>query len=79
VQEISINAADTTANPDASFDLSPAVVLMKGKNNPAFVISWRSQQELVRSLAWKSAAMIWGGGALTLLAVYVLLHQFELL
>jgi len=34
---------------------------------------------LVRSLAWKSAAMIWFGGALTLLGIYVLLQQLELL
>ena len=66
----------STASPD-TFDPHPPVVLMKGKNNPTFAISWRSQRDLVRSLAWKSAAMIWCGGALTLLGIYVLLQQFE--
>jgi hypothetical protein len=57
----------------------PPVVLKKGENNPTFLISWRSQYEVVRSLAWKSALMVWGGGALTLLGIYVLLAQMELL
>ncbi len=62
----------------SEFDLAPATVLMKGENNPAFMISWRSQGSVVRSLAWKSAAMIWGGAALVLLGVYMLLAQMAL-
>ena len=61
------------------FNLNPPVVLMKGANNPTFVISFRSQKEFVSALAWKSAAMVWGGGALTLLGLYMLLAQMELL
>jgi hypothetical protein len=64
---------------DSSFDLSPPVVLMKGANNPAFLISWRSQQEIVGSMGWQCSAMIWGGGAMTLLGVYVVLQQLGLL
>ncbi len=81
LQEISVNAMNSAAKPSnqSAFDLTPPVVLIKGENNPAFLISWRSQRELVRGLAWKSAAMIWGGGALTLLAVYIVLQQLELL
>jgi hypothetical protein len=52
------------------FDPHPPVVLMKGKNNPTFLISWRSQRDLARSLGWKSALMIWGGPALVLLSLY---------
>jgi len=63
----------------AGFIEAPPVVLKKGENNPTFLISWRSQYEVVRSLAWKSALMVWGGGALTLLGIYVLLAQMELL
>jgi hypothetical protein len=81
VREVSVNtertAPPTAANHDV-FDLTPPVVLMKGKNNPAFLISWRSQSELVRSLAWKCAAMVWGGAGLTLLGIYVLLQQMDL-
>ncbi len=58
---------------DNAFDPRPAVVLMKGTNNKTFLISWRSQQEVARSLGWKCALMIWGGPALALLSLYVIL------
>jgi hypothetical protein len=61
------------------FNLTPPVVLMKGANHPTFVISFRSQKEFVTALAWKSAAMVWGGAAITLLGLYMLLAQMELL
>jgi len=70
---------ETKAEYQTEFSLTPPVILKKGENNPAFLISWRSQRELVNSLAWKSAAMIWLGGGLTLLGLYVLLLQMELL
>jgi hypothetical protein len=46
---------------------------MKGQNNPTFLISWRSQRDLARSLGWKCTLMIWGGPALALLSLYALL------
>jgi hypothetical protein len=52
---------------------------MKGKNNPTFLISWRSQRDLASSLGWKCAFMIWGGPALALLSLYVLLAITHLL
>jgi hypothetical protein len=67
---------DQPASSD--FNLTPPVVLMKGANNPTFVISFRSQKEFVSALAWKSAAMVWGGAAITLLGLYMLLAQMEL-
>lgn len=66
-------------NEKPAFDLTPPVVLMKGENDPAFLISWRSQDDFVRSLGWKSAAMAWCGAALTLLGIYVLLAHWQLL
>jgi E3 Ubiquitin ligase len=66
------------AAPD-SFDPHPPVVLMKGKNNPTFLISWRSQRDLARSLGWKCTLMIWGGPALALLSLYLLLAVTHLL
>ena len=63
----------------SDFNLTPPVVLMKGANNPTFVISFRSQKEFVSALAWKSAAMVWGGAVITLLGLYLLLLQMELL
>ena len=59
-----------------SFDLHPPVVLMKGSHEPTFFISWRSQRDIVASLGWKSSLMIWGGPALTILCVYLLLAHF---
>jgi hypothetical protein len=55
------------------FDPHPPVVLRKGTNNKTFLISWRSQKELARSLGWKCALMIWGGPALALLSLYFFL------
>jgi len=52
---------------------------MKGEKNPAFLISWRSQHDVVRALSWKSAFMIWGGAALILFGIYVVLQQLDLL
>ncbi len=59
------------------FDLHPPVVLMKGSHNPAFLISWHSQRDVVSSLSWKSTLMIWGGPALTLLCVYIVAAHFD--
>jgi len=74
------NSAHDEAQPKPSdFNLTPPVVLMKGANNSTFVISFRSQKEFVSALAWKSAVMVWGGAAITLLGVYTLLLQMELL
>jgi hypothetical protein len=74
------HSAHDEAQPKPSdFNLTPPVVLMKGASNPTFVISFRSQKEFVSALAWKSAAMVWGGAAITLLGLYILLLQMELL
>jgi E3 Ubiquitin ligase len=69
----------TPAIPPQDFDQHPRVVLMKGKNNPTFLISWRSQRDLARSLGWKCTAMIWGGPALALLSLYALLALTHML
>jgi hypothetical protein len=68
----SINPPQPATPPDG-FDPHPPVVLMKGKNNPTFLISWRSQRDLARSLGWKCTLMIWGGPAISLLSLYGLL------
>jgi E3 Ubiquitin ligase len=59
------------------FDLHPPVVMMKGASEPAFFISWRSQRDVVHSLGWKSALMIWGSPALVLACVYFLLEHLH--
>ncbi len=61
------------------FDPHPPVVLRKGTNNKTFMISWRSQQEVARSLGWKCTLMIWGGPALALVSLYMFLGIRNLL
>lgn len=63
---------DEEQSKSSGFNLTPPVVLMKGADDPTFVISFRSQKEIVSALAWKSTAMICGGTAFTLLAFYLL-------
>ena len=62
-----------SSQPVNGFDPHPPVALMRGTNNKTFLISWRSQQEVARSLGWKCALMIWGGPALALLSLYFFL------
>jgi hypothetical protein len=70
------DAEDSIPEISEGFDLHPPVVLMKGTHEPSFFISWRSQRDLVKSLGWKSALMIWGGPSLTIGCVYFLLWHF---
>lgn len=68
---------ETGVESTETFDLHSPVVLMKGTHEATFFISWRSQRDLVLALGWKSTLMIWGGPALTLVSVYVLLAHFN--
>ncbi|MGB7600387.1 MAG: GIDE domain-containing protein [Candidatus Sulfotelmatobacter sp.] len=79
VPTVNTNSANGTAVSPSDFDARPAVALMKGKNNPTFLISWRSQREIARSLGWKCTLMIWGGPVLTLLCLYGLLTLTHLI
>jgi hypothetical protein len=66
-------------NPSEAFVLRPPVVLRKGENNPTFLISWRSQQEVARTLGWQCTLMIWGGPAVSLLSLYLMLKVVHLI
>lgn len=79
VQVLDHSSSPTSENGNGvsqgdGFDPRPPVVLMKGVNNKTFLISWRSQREIVHSLGWKCALMIGGGPALALASLYVLLN-----
>jgi hypothetical protein len=67
-------AQNPVADKAGTFDHRPPIVLMKGTNNPAFMISWRSQQAVAGRLRWKSILMIWGGPALVLACLYTLFN-----
>jgi E3 Ubiquitin ligase len=69
-------AAATALEPPEEFDLSPRTVLMKGTHNSTFIIAWRSQRQVVASLGWKAALMIWGGPALAIACSYFVLAHF---
>jgi hypothetical protein len=58
---------------NSGFDLNTTVAIGKGEAGAPFTISSESQRELVRALGWKSTACIWGGPALTITCVYILL------
>jgi len=60
-------------------NLIPPVVLMKGADDPTFVISFRSQKEIASAIAWKAAAMVGGGTAVALVGFYMLWTQMALL
>ena len=62
---------DTAA--DSGFELNAPVAVGKGDRGAPFTISCQSQRELVSALGWKSAACIWGGPALAVACVYILL------
>ena len=55
------------------FNLYPPTILLRGEN--PFVISIRSQREVVSELNWKSALFIWGGPLWTLWALWEILGQ----
>jgi E3 Ubiquitin ligase len=61
-----------TPPQNAAFDTHPAAVLAKGAAKDPFAISSESQRDIVRALAWKSTACIWGGPLLTMICFYIL-------
>lgn len=62
----------------SGFESKPLIVLTRGQNNKTFLISWRSQREVARSLGWQCTLMIWGGPLLALVSLYVLQNIWHL-
>jgi hypothetical protein len=56
-------------------NVNPPVLLMKGRSEDPFLISWSSRRCLLRGLAFYSAICIWGGPILTLSCLYILLTR----
>jgi hypothetical protein len=73
-QPLHPTAPEAPRSPES--DLDPSVSIGGGEGGDPFVISWRSQREVVRSLAWKSVLCIWGGPALSLVCLYFLALRF---
>lgn len=77
-QVVSGSIAAVAEDEATPFDRRPPVVLMKGTSDKTFLISWRSQQDVARTLGWKSALFILGGPALFLLSAYFFLALRQL-
>lgn len=74
------SALDSGSDANSNgFDLHPPVVLMRGANNKAFLISWRSQREVAQTMGWQCTLMIWGGPAVALACLALFLNSVHLL
>jgi hypothetical protein len=72
--ETNLTAQGSGKSATDGYDIHPAVVMTRGRENKNFLISWRSQRAVAQSLGWKCTLMIWGGAALILLGLYGLIE-----
>ncbi len=70
-------SAGLAANGDSAFDLLPRVTLQAGCNRP-FVLSRQHPQRMIDNLAGRSTLDIWGGPAIMLLSLGLLLKWLGL-
>jgi hypothetical protein len=54
------------------------ILIHQGQNESTFLISWRSPQMLNRSLCGQAARLVFGGGALSLVCLIILLAKLGL-
>ena len=64
-----------TENPTPK-DPNDHNMIVKGENEPTFVISWRSEREIEGHLRRRAIKYIFGGGALTVVCARILLSHF---
>jgi hypothetical protein len=55
------------------------VMIAKGDNNDSFIISEKSEKELLKKLSKNSFIGIFGGSMLTIVCLYLLLRRLNLL
>jgi hypothetical protein len=70
---------DAETEPESAFNLTPALVLMKGRNDAPFTISCHGKPVIATPLGWHSVALVIGGTCLALTGVYLLLFGPPLL
>ena len=58
----------------AGFDLSPGTVLAKGRDRETFVLSRETPQRMIEGMAKSAVFDIWGGPALALLSLGLLMR-----
>ncbi len=61
------------SQPDGGFELHPPVLLMEGAG--PFVISTKSEREVIARLGASSVLSIWGGPIITVLSAYIILGR----
>jgi len=62
-------------NPQDELDRN---LIVKGENEPTFLISYRSEQELEGSLRSRARWCVFGGGALALVCLTIILGKLGL-
>jgi hypothetical protein len=62
-----------------SVDHTEDIMIEKGEDNKTFLISEQSKKEELKELNWKSSLSVFGGGALTVACLFILLLYFNLL
>ncbi len=67
--------ASCTENPTPT-DEHDRNLLRKGENEPTFLISWRAEKEIEKTLRNRAALYVFGGGALAVVCLGVLLKRF---
>ena len=68
-------SAKFSIQKQSELNVNPPVLLMKGRSEDLFLISWSSRRCMLRGLAFYSAICIWGGPILTLSCLYILLTR----
>jgi hypothetical protein len=66
----------TCAENPASQDQHDRNLLMKGTNEPTFVISYQSEKGIESKLRWRAAKYVFGGAALSIACLAILLAKF---
>ena len=64
-----------TENPNAK-DEHDRNLIVKGENEPTFLISWRDEKDLEKRLRRRAALYVFGGAALSIVCLAILLAKF---
>ena len=62
-------------NPNAQDECAHNMIV-KGENEPTFLISWRGERDLEKSLRRRAAFYVFGGAALSIVCLAILLAKF---
>ena len=64
-------------NPDAH-DAHDRNMIVQGQNEKTFLISWKPEQEVQQGLRKRALGMVFGGAALTLFCLALLLWHLDM-